>query len=122
MKCAYKKTNGQRCGANSMKASKYCFVHNPKTRKKHSLAVVKGGKLSKKTRLELPPVEIKNPEDVVKLLEETINGIRGGSIPPNVANTIAYICSHALKAIELSKYADKIESIERILMERKISR
>ena len=105
-----------------MKASGYCFAHNPKTREKHSLAVAKGGKLSKKTRLELPPVKIKKPEDVVDLLEETINGIRDGSIPPNVANTIAYVCSHALKAIELSKYANKLESVERILMERKITK
>ena len=122
MKCAYLNANQKRCKANAMKKSKYCFAHNPKTRDEHALAVKKGGKLSRKTKLDMPPVEIKSPADVVNLLEETINGIRDGSIPPNVANTIAYVCSHAIKAIELSKYADKIESVERILMERKITK
>jgi len=53
MKCVYKKTNGDRCGANSMKDSKFCFVHNPKTREEHSLAVIKRGKLSKKGVLDI---------------------------------------------------------------------
>ncbi len=119
MKCTYTKTNGERCGANAMKKSNYCFAHNPDTKEDHSLAVVKGGKSSKRDRLSLPERDVKTPSDVVEILEETINGVRNGSIPPNVANTIAYICSHTLKAMETANLDGRIEMIESILMQRK---
>lgn len=122
MKCAYKKANGQKCQAQAMKGSKFCFTHNPKTRKEHALAVTKGGKLSRRNRLNLEPVKTQSPQDVVKVLEQTINGIRSGEVPPNIANTVGYLCGHLLKAIELAKYANKLETIEKILTERKVTK
>lgn len=118
--CTYINANGEQCKANPMKDSQYCFTHNPDTREEHALAVIKGGKLSKRDRLNLPPVEVKTPNDVVSLLEETINGIRSGKIPPNVANTIAYICGHALKAMENANLDQRVEMIESVLFERKM--
>jgi len=121
-KCKYIKDNGEQCNATPMKDADYCFSHNPDTQLEKKLAVVKGGLNSRKVNLDLKPLSIKNPQEVASLLEDTINGVRSGEIPPNIANTIGYLAGHALKAIELAKYADKIESVERILMERKITR
>lgn len=104
----------------AMEESSFCFSHNPDTRIEKHLAVVKGGLNSKKVNLNLDPLSIKDPKEVAVLLESTINGVRSGEIPPNIANTIGYLAGHALKAIELARYGDKIESVERILMERKI--
>jgi len=119
MKCAYVKANKAKCQANAMKNSRFCFTHNPDTKEQHALAVVKGGKLSKRDRLNLPLVQIKTPADVVNVLEETINGVRSGTIPPNVANTLAYICSHTLKAMEASCLDDRLEIVESVLLKRK---
>ncbi len=119
MRCTYVNANGEQCQANAMKKSQYCFAHNPDTREDHALAVAKGGKMSKRDRLSLPPAPMKNPSDVVSILEETINGVRGGTIPPQIANTIAYICSHALKAMENANLDERIEMIESVLFERK---
>ena len=119
MQCTYKKTNGIRCGANAMKNSKYCFTHNPKTKDKHALAVVKGGQMSRRDRLSLDPVTAKTPNDVVNLLQETINGIRSGEVPPNIANTIGYLCGHLLKAIESSDLDKRMEIIEQVILQRK---
>ncbi|OGM56873.1 hypothetical protein A3A50_03945 [Candidatus Woesebacteria bacterium RIFCSPLOWO2_01_FULL_38_20] len=105
-----------------MKDADYCFSHNPDTQVEKHLAVVKGGLNSKKVNLDLGPLSIKDPQEVATLLEDTINGVRSGEIPPNIANTIGYLAGHALKAIELAKYAGKIESVERVLMERKITK
>ncbi len=119
MSCAYANASGEKCQANAMKNSQFCFVHNPATREEHALAVVKGGKMSRRDKLNLPPVQMKNPEDIISILEETVNGIRSGSIPPQTANTIAYICSHALRAFEVSKLNDKVELIQRVILEKK---
>lgn len=104
----------------AMEGGNFCFSHNPDTKIEKHLAVVKGGLNSRKVNLSLDPLSIKDPKEVATLLESTINGVRSGEIPPNIANTIGYLAGHALKAIELARYGDKIESVERILMERKI--
>lgn len=119
MSCAYINTCGEKCQANAMKNSEFCFVHNPNTKEEHALAVKKGGHMSKRDKLNLPAVPIKSPADIVSVLEETINGVRSGTIPPQIANTIAYICSHALKAFEVSKLNDKVELIQRVVLEKK---
>lgn len=109
-----------RCDSFALESG-YCFSHDPANKDKKQLAVRKGGFAPKKIKLDLPAVKIKNVDDVMVILEETINLVRSGKIPcSNPANTIGFLCSHILKAIELLKYADKIESVERILMERKI--
>lgn len=122
MKCTYIKTNGEGCGANAMKNSKYCFTHNPETRDEHSLAVVKGGKLSKKTKLNLPPVQVRTPIDIIQLLEETINGIRDGSVPPTIAKALIYACSTCLKAMESANLSERLEMVESVLLQRKTIR
>jgi hypothetical protein len=120
--CNYIKSSGEQCNAIPIKGSKYCFSHNPDTKIEKHLAVVKGGLNSKKVNMSLAPLSIKEAKEVAHLLEDTINGVRSGEIPPNIANTIGYLAGHALKAIELAKYADKVESVERVLMERKITK
>jgi len=120
--CIYIKDDGEQCNAKPMKGSKYCFSHNPDTKIEKHMAVVKGGLNSKKINLDLAPLSIKDAKEVAHLLEDTINGVRRGEIPPNIANTIGYLAGHTLKAIELAKYADKVESVERVLMERKITK
>ncbi len=120
--CSYIKSDGEQCNARPIKRSNYCFSHNPDTKVEKHLAVVKGGLNSKKVNLDLEPLNIKTAQEVSTLLEDTINRVRSGEIPTRIANTIGYLAGHALKAIELAKYADKIESVERILMERRITR
>jgi len=104
-----------------MKGSDYCFTHNPDTQIEKHLAVVKGGLASKKVKLDLEPLSIKTPQEVGKLLEDTINGVRSGEIPPNIANTIGYLAGHALKALEASNLDQRVEMVESILLQRKKS-
>lgn len=122
MKCAYIQANGRTCQANAMKESSFCFVHNPETKEQHALAVTKGGQLSRKDKLSLPPIVMKSPSDIVAILEEVTNGVRSGAIPSQMANTLAYVCSHALKAMEASTLDDRLELVESVLLERKVVR
>ena len=102
-----------------MKGSDYCFSHNPDTQIEKHLAVVKGGLNSKKVNLDLEPLSIKTPQEVSMLLEDTINGVRSGELPPNIANTIGYLAGHALKALETADLEEKIKELEAVIMGRK---
>ncbi len=119
--CNYIKENGENCGAAPMKDCNYCFSHNPETQIEKHLAVVKGGLASRKNELNLEPVSIKNPQEVAVLLESTINGVRSGEISPNIANTVGYLASHILRALEASNLDQRVEMVESILLERKRS-
>ncbi len=120
MQCTYVKANNEQCQANAMKGAEYCFTHNPQTREQHAAAVLAGGKnSSRKDVIELEPLQLHNPDNAIDLLEQTINGVRDGSIPPNIANTIGYLVGHLLKAIEAADLDKRLESIERVIFERK---
>ena len=119
--CSFIKENGERCNAIPMKGSSYCFSHNPDVEVERHMALVKGGLASKKVELNLEPLSIKDPKEVATLLESTINGVRSGEIPPNIANTIGYLAGHVLKALESSNLDQRVEMVESILLERKRS-
>lgn len=102
-----------------MKETTFCFSHNPETQEEKLLAVSKGGHNSRSLELDLPAIVLNTPEQVVKLLEDTINGVRGGNIPPNIANTVGYLAGHLLKAIEISSIDKRLEIVESVLIQRK---
>jgi hypothetical protein len=118
-KCKHIKTDGESCQAIAMKGSDYCFSHNPDTQIEKHLAVVKGGLNSKKVNLDLEPLSIKTPQEVSMLLEDTINGVRSGELPPNIANTIGYLAGHALKALETADLQEKVTELEAVIMGRR---
>jgi hypothetical protein len=119
MQCKYIKSNKSQCKAKTIKESKYCFVHDPNNQEKRLEASAKGGSLSKKLNLDLDSINLKNSSDAVLLLEETINLVRQGDLPVNIANSIGYLSGHLLKAIEASEIQERLEVIERVIFERK---
>ena len=116
--CQHLKLDGGQCQAKAIKGSVYCFTHNPDTQIEKHLAVVKGGLNSKRVKLDLEPLSIKTPQEVGKLLEDTINGVRSGEIPPNIANTIGYLAGHALKSLEMTDLKDKVTELEAVIIAR----
>ncbi len=120
-KCLYVNTETQgSCNAFALTDSDYCFSHDPNNKEAKQQAVEKGGRAPKKIVLNLPKVTIKTSADVINILEETINMVRSGEMPvSNPSNTIGFHCSHLLKAIEMSSIADKLETIDRLILERR---
>ena len=120
--CQFIKEDGAQCEGFTMENSEFCFSHNPESKDAKLEAVIKGGLAPKKITLNLPPVEVKTVTDVIILLEDTINQLRTGEIPSsNPANTIGFLCGHILKALEISKVENKLEAIDRIILERRMS-
>ena len=82
----------------------------------HRDAAVKGGSTPKTSGLNLPPIVLQNVADVIKLIEETVNLTRNGTMPVNTANYIGYLSGIALKAMG-ANFQARAEVIEAILAE-----
>ena len=105
-----------------MKDSEFCFTHNPEASEAKYQAVVKGGSSPKKNYSPLAPVVISDSNSVVKLLATTINEVRKGEIDLRVANCIGYLSGHLIKALEVSEIGNRMETIERVILEKKTTR
>jgi hypothetical protein len=113
--CIYTKLSGEKCRAKAIKGSSYCFSHNPETAIDKHLAVVKGGLSSKRVRLNLMPLNIETTQDISILLADTINRVRSGEMPPNIANCIGYLSGVLTKVYETSKLEQKVISLQEAL-------
>lgn len=110
----------EQCNSFALRGSDYCFSHDPANKSEKQQAVMKGGQALKRVKLNLPTIKIRTPDDVIAILEETINLIRTGKLSvSNPANTIGFLCSHILKAYEMTSITNKLETIDRLILERR---
>jgi hypothetical protein len=121
MKCIFIKPNGDQCEANAMTQSDYCYLHNPEiSQEDKQLAKVKGGKArALVVKTELPELPLKTPNDTVTLMADTISRVRAGEMDIRVANCLGFLTDKLLKAFEVSRLNDKVEFIERIILEKR---
>lgn len=117
MRCEFIKPNGEQCRADAMNNSRFCFSHNPETKEAKKEAVKRGG-LAKKNRLNLLPVKIKTIKDVISLLEDTVNRLRGGEVEPRLANAVGYLAGHMIKGLEKSDLEERLEKLEKAVLNR----
>ncbi len=112
--------NGEQCGGYNITDSKFCFSHDPNSRDLKELAVRKGGLTVKKnSMLSLPVVQIQSKSDVPKLLTTVIAEVREGTIDLKAANTLGYLAGILIKAYELVNMEERIEEIEKVVLERR---
>ena len=119
MKCSFFNPNGSKCQANALKREKLCFTHSPKTKSALHEAAVKGGSMPKKNTLDLPPVTIKNSQDLIAVLQDTINLVRDGTMQVNEANSVGYLCNIILKTLQTTELEQRLEAVENLIKERK---
>ena len=114
MKCTYLMPNGASCGANAIKESDLCINHNPEYVEVKSMAVVKGGM----NRREIPTsygdeLVLENPNDIKKLVADTLNLIWTGRMPTNnISGSIGFLCRIFLDAYDKAVLEERIEEIE----------
>jgi hypothetical protein len=120
MQCTYKNKDGKQCKANAMKNSEYCFFHSQEHEGELKVAQARGGKANAITvQNPMPPMTIKSAQDVVLLLEDTINQVRAGELDVKIGNCIGVLSGHLIKALEVTSVTNRIEVIERAILERK---
>lgn len=120
MKCEFIKPDGQKCEANAVRDSEFCYFHNPDISvEEKKEAQSNGGKTKALTLKEpLPDLPIANQDDAVLLVADTIKRVRAGKLDIRTANCLGFLADKLLKALEARETNDKLEKIERLLTQR----
>ena len=113
--CSYvKKSNNERCMANTVNNSEYCFFHDPAMAQRRAQARKTGGynrRALKKIPHNYRPV--KSINDINLIMESTINDALALETSQSQLKMIGYLCQIALKGQELGSLEDRITSIEK---------
>jgi len=121
MQCKETKTDGTQCNANAMSELDYCYTHNPDISNEDKREAKQRGGQNRAVAISepLPPLAIAEPTDAVLLIVDTINRVRAGELDIRVANCLGFLTDKLLKAFEVSKLNDRVEIIERVILEKK---
>ena len=121
MQCNFIKDNGEQCNANAMRDSEFCYLHNPDIPKEEKKqAQTRGGQARALTiNQPLPDLPLNEPNDAIMLIADTIKRVRAGEIDIKTANCLGFLSDKLLKAFEVAKLNDKVEFIERVILEKR---
>jgi len=121
MQCSFIKPDGTQCNANAMSDSTFCYTHNPDISDEEKREAKQRGGQNRAVAISepLPPLAIVEPNDAVLLIVDTINRVRAGELDIRVANCLGFLTDKLLKAFEISKLNDRVEIIERVILEKK---
>lgn len=115
-RCRHTKTDGSQCGGFATSSSLYCFAHDPELVEKRKEARRKGGNAGKiepnPAAQEMP---VRTVEDVLGLMEATINDVRTGRVDVKVANAVGYLANVSLKVIQASELEARMDALESVL-------
>jgi len=115
-KCAFRKRNGEACGADAQSGKKLCVFHDPERAKDGQRARRAGGLNRMRTIAVLAPDTPDHPladtNQVSVLLADSINRLRRGQLDPRVANAMGYLASILLKALENGRIEDRLAHLE----------
>lgn len=121
MQCNFVKPNNESCEAHAMHKSQFCYLHNPSISQEEKRdSQSRGGKENQIViKTPLPPIKLTNPKDVIVLLEDTINAVRGGEMDVKIANCLGFLTDKLLKAYEVGELSDKVQIMGLFLEKRK---
>jgi hypothetical protein len=115
-KCQATTKAGSQCAAPAVCGGVYCALHSDPER-----AAQLGRKGGRKNRRfpsatqELPERPLRSVREVTELLGETINQVRVGRLDPRVANTVGYLATATLKALQQGDIEARLRAIEEVL-------
>jgi len=115
--CAHQRENGRGCGGYAITDSSFCYAHTPGLENERTEARRRGGQVGKPAALPActPDVPVRTHDDIVALLEMTINDVRAGRIDPRVANSIGTLASIGRVVIDQANLAVQVQAIEAVL-------
>jgi hypothetical protein len=124
MKCKFTKPDGTQCNAYAMSEAEYCYTHNPDISDEEKReARERGGQARALTIANpLPALPINEPNDAILLIVDTISRVRAGELDIKTANCLFIGSDKLLKAFEVAKLNDRVEIIERVILEKRATR
>jgi hypothetical protein len=118
-KCKFRKKDGSSCGANAQPGNGLCVFHDPARAADGQRARRAGG--VKRSRpapvlpLDTPDHPLASPNDVSQLLANSINQLRRGELDPRVANSVGYLATVLLRALEQGPLEERMAKVEAML-------
>lgn len=119
--CKAEKADGTRCSAAALPGSEVCYFHDPTLAIKRREAQALGGRQNRVKTLgeDVADVKVRDRRDVAKLLLESINQVRKGTIDPRVATTIGYLANILIGVVKQDELEKRIEELEAISQPRR---
>lgn len=118
-RCVFTKKDGSKCNAFPITGSDYCFNHDPNCREQKRQAVIAGGQQKKKPKVAVNDIKIGEIKDVIPLINQCINELRQGDMPPKVSNAIGYLINIALDALKITDIETRLKEVENAIKLRK---
>ncbi len=124
MQCKFVKENNNQCEAEALKGKGFCFFHSQdqKVKEKRIEANSKGGKSKLELETCVPKSDyfsLKTVNEVLGLLEFTMNNYLQGKINRSKASCIGYLASITIGAIKDNSFEQRLEVIENVLKQPK---
>lgn len=113
MQCQKKKRDGTQCRASARSGQKYCALHLEPGK-----AAELGSKGGRRRAVYSPDglqefAAPRSAADLRDLLAQSIVEIRAGKLDPKLANSISYLGTGFLRAIEVANLETRIDELER---------
>ncbi len=116
-RCQGTRKDGSPCNATPTARSGYrfCAWHSPDIPQEEKAEwAQRGGLASRPTVLpEAADIRLRTPDGCMAILEETASQVRRGELASNVANSIGYLVSVAVKVVEVT-ISDRLDRLEKL--------
>src|SRR5437660_4809820 len=99
-KCQFKKSNPEPCNSFGKGEDVFCYFHSDKTKDQRRESVLKGGQSLKRSYGREGAVRLRKADDILTLLEQTVEDLRNNRTNTRNANAIFILTGIALKTIE----------------------
>jgi hypothetical protein len=118
--CTGLKRDGNRCHAQALTGSRYCFFHDPAAAEERAAASKRGGEKTRAAVLPpgTPDFPLNSATDAGALLGRTINQLLRGELDPKIANAVGYLLTIKIKATDLGKLEERMAALEAALKEK----
>jgi len=118
-KCEFGKKNGEQCNADVQTGKSLCVFHDPAKaadghRARRAGGLTRSGQAAV-LPLDTPDHPLGDTREVSILLADSINRLRRGQLDPRVANSMGYLASVLLRALEHGPIEERLAKLEAAL-------
>jgi hypothetical protein len=117
--CLAHAKSGNPCNAPAQLDSAFCFMHDPAAAEKRLDAHRRGGQERCRPPQVVEPSEpdlpLESIQDAAKVLADTVNRVRNGVLDPRIGNTVGYITSVLIRALESSTLERRLDALEAVV-------
>jgi hypothetical protein len=109
--CQASRKDGQPCRSPAGYSSDYCYMHDPQRAQEAQEARSAGGK-ARHLVAPAEPIALRTVDAQIVAIEQTVDRVRAGQEPVNVARLVLYGISLARPLVELGEIEQRLAALE----------